>query len=67
MPKSYKDSKRVTLHTRVNKEVVETFDRLYPDLLSLYLERAIIIATQNREVFEQIFFNDAIKSSFLRS
>lgn len=41
---------------RFNEDYVKAFDKLYPDLFTLYLNRALYAATQSRELFDQIFF-----------
>lgn len=42
----------------VDKEVFEKFDYLYPDLVSLFINRSLILALQDKKYFEEVFFNE---------
>lgn len=41
----------------VDKETYESFEYMYPKLTSLFINRALFLASQDRELFETIFFN----------
>lgn len=41
----------------VDKEVFEKFDYLYPDLVSLFINRSLKLALQDKKYFEEVFFN----------
>ena len=41
----------------LDKELVTRFRSLYPRLLSVFLERSINLALQDKNLFEKIFFS----------
>lgn len=41
----------------VDKESFEKFDKQYPSLKELFLTRCLILAVQQPEFFNQVFFN----------
>ena len=41
----------------LNKELVDRFDYLYPDIKSIFLNRALELALQDKKYFEDVFFN----------
>lgn len=40
-----------------DKEIVDKFDDFYPRLKELFVKRSLILALQNKEYFEEVFFN----------
>lgn len=48
--------KRTSKTVTVNTPAMEMFDRLYPDLFSLFVERAVVAAINDRNLFDKIFF-----------
>lgn len=55
------DTKTCTL--RVDKKDLEMFNRLYPSLSSLFIQRCFKFALRSRNNFEKIFFdfNEEVK------
>lgn len=49
---------KVVYHLVCSKKDKETFDRLYPKLLKVFLERAINKAINDKDFFEDVFFNE---------
>ena len=45
-------------HLVLEKEDFEKFDRLYPKLLKIFLNRCVHRASNDRTFFEDIFFGD---------
>lgn len=41
----------------VNKELYEKFEYLYPDLCSIFINRSLALALQDKKYFEEVFFN----------
>ena len=41
----------------VDKETYESFEYMYPKLTALFINRALFLASQNKDLFEEIFFN----------
>lgn len=52
----------LTLHINCDRELISRFDRLYPHCRKRFVENAIKLATNNREIFDKIFFCDILKS-----
>ena len=52
MPQS-KNKKSIS----VNKDIADRFEYLYPKLSGVFVTRALTLALQNKEIFEEIFFN----------
>lgn len=48
-----KDKKPVNL----DKELVDRFDYLFPAIKSIFLNRALELALQDKKFFEDVFFN----------
>lgn len=48
--------KRTAKTVTINTPAMEMFDRLYPDLFSLFVERAVVAAINDRNLFDKIFF-----------
>lgn len=53
-----------TVYINFNKKDLEVFERQYPKLLKIFIERAVITACNHRDVFEACFFNEEIKHEF---
>lgn len=47
---------------RLLESDLDAFERLYPDLLPLFVQRAVHCAVCSKSIFENIFFNDFITS-----
>lgn len=43
---------------RLDDDLKKRFDKLYPDLLNLYINRCISFALKSRENFTKIFFEE---------
>lgn len=56
----------VTKQVRIDKDNLDVFNRLYPDLLNLYVNRAIICAISNRADFDKIFFTPLLNSGIVK-
>lgn len=41
---------------RIEESDLKEFERLYPELLPLYVQRAVHVAVTDRAMFEKIFF-----------
>lgn len=44
-------------HINVDKELFDRFDYVYPRLKHIFVERALILALQDKTFFEEVFFN----------
>lgn len=44
-------------HLNVDKELLDRFDYVYPRLKNIFVERAIKLALQDKNYFENVFFN----------
>lgn len=53
--------KTVTVHTNIDREVLKTFDLSFPSCRRRFIENAMILANNNKEFFDRIFFKDIIK------
>lgn len=40
-----------------NRETVERFEYLYPNIKEIFINRALILALQDKKYFEDVFFN----------
>lgn len=49
-----------TRQLRIDKDELAFFERVYPQLLPLFLNRAVLCANRDRKLFEQIFFSPLI-------
>lgn len=47
----------VTKQIRIDKEELAKFERLYPDLLALFVNRAIFSVNRDSDLFRSIFLN----------
>lgn len=45
-------------HLVVNEKDKAKFDRLYPKLLKIFLEKSINLAINNKDFFEDVFFSE---------
>ena len=52
----------VTMHVNVNKDVLETFDTLYPACRRRFTERCMSLANEDKLFFEQVFCNHLLKN-----
>lgn len=43
--------------TNLDKDLCEKFEQFYPRLRGLFLERALTLAIQNKDFFDEVFFN----------
>lgn len=41
----------------IDREKLEKFEKQYPSLKELFLNRCLVLATQNPDFFQQVFFN----------
>lgn len=56
MPKKC-EKPRANMVVRIDKDVLDSFNRVYPDLLNIFLTRAVKAATIDKQMFEKIFFD----------
>ena len=45
----------------INKDLFERFEYLYPRLTSVFVNRSLELALQDKEYFEKVFFNPYFK------
>lgn len=65
MPKKYNEDFKV-ISCRVDKKVLDGYERLFPDTLRIFLPRAIKFACQSQSNFDMIFFDEQIRNGFLK-
>ena len=41
----------------VDKETYERFEYLYPEITTIFINRSLKLALQDKKLFEEIFFN----------
>ena len=41
----------------IDKDTYERFDYLYPEICSIFINRALKLALQDKKYFEDVFFN----------
>ena len=41
----------------IDKEAFDRFDYLYPEICSIFINRALRLALQDKKYFEEVFFN----------
>ena len=41
----------------IDKGIYERFDYLYPEICSIFINRALKLALQDKKYFEDVFFN----------
>lgn len=44
-------------HVLVDRTLLDRFDYVYPDIKSLFINRALTLALQDKKYFEEVFFN----------
>ena len=49
------EKKQIAIY--INKKAYEDFQRLYPHTLSSYFRKCLYSAVQNKEFFQEVFFN----------
>lgn len=54
---------KITIHTNVDKKYIEAFDLQYKGCRTRFIENALRLAANNRELFDKIFFCDLLSSS----
>lgn len=45
------------INISLDKKLVERFRKLYPNILNIYVNRAIELGLQDKSIFEEVFFN----------
>lgn len=43
--------------TNLDKDLCDRFETFYPRLRGLFLERCLTLAIQNKDFFDEVFFN----------
>ena len=41
----------------IDKAIFEKFDYLYPEICSIFINRSLKLALQDKKYFEEVFFN----------
>lgn len=41
----------------IDKDIFEKFDYLYPEIASIFINRSLKLALQDKKFFEEVFFN----------
>lgn len=41
----------------IDKETFDRFEYVYPGIVSLFINRSLVLALQSKEYFEEVFFN----------
>lgn len=41
----------------IDKNIYERFEYLYPDIVNIFINRALKLALQDKKYFEEVFFN----------
>lgn len=52
--------KKTQIHPYVSKEDVDSFQRLYPGCMALFVRRALHLAVQDSQFFESVFFHEEL-------
>lgn len=47
----------VTKQLRIDKNELETFERLYPDLFSVFVQRALYLANRDSSLFQKVLLS----------
>lgn len=50
-----------TIHVRVDKDVAESFQRLYPHCRNRFIDFAMKLAVNDRRFFDSVFFKELQK------
>lgn len=58
-----KNDNVLTIHVNLDRDLVERFDRIYPNSRRRFVSNAFQIALINRNFFDKIFFKDIIKDN----
>ena len=51
---------------RLNEDDLRMFERLYPDLLPLFISRALFCAVRDNDLFQKIFFTPLLQSEVVK-
>lgn len=54
---------KVTLHTNVDKSIVDLFNRQYKGCRTRFIQNAMKLANSDRNLFDKIFFCDLLSTS----
>lgn len=41
----------------INKDLYDRFEHVYPELCSIFLNRSLVLALQDKKFFEDVFLN----------
>lgn len=52
--------KKIQIHPYVSREDADSFQRLYPGCMALFVRRAVHMAVQDTQFFESVFFNEEL-------
>lgn len=66
MPRPKKNYNTTTVHVNVNDSVLDIFDRMYPSCRTRFINNAMALANNDRNLFDKIFFKDIIKDDDMR-
>lgn len=58
---SENQKKTTTVHTNINTELLNLFDKAYPACRRRFIENAMQLATTDKEFFDRVFFKDLLK------
>ena len=50
-------SSKLKKSINIDKATYERFDYLYPEICSIFINRALKLALQDKKYFEEVFFN----------
>lgn len=56
----------LTRQIRIDKDELSKFERLYPDLFSLFVNRAVFCVNRDRGLFDSIFFSPLIVGGLVK-
>lgn len=48
---------RLKKSINIDKEIYDRFEYLYPEICSIFLNRSLKLALQDKKYFEDVFFN----------
>lgn len=54
---------KITLHTNIEKDIVELFNRQYKGCRTRFIQNAMKLANSDRDLFDKIFFCDLLSNS----
>lgn len=49
---------KTVYHLVIDEKEKATFDRLYPRLLKIFLERSVHLANNDKDFFDSVFFSE---------